>query len=113
MKSLAGKLSGGRGGIFRKLTDLLENQSITLITTLKKNMQPQDVFDKCLPGKRCIIESLNDQFKNIGDLEHSRRRSLSNYLSNIAACLVVYAYQDKKPTLNLRDVDLLPFISNA
>jgi hypothetical protein len=115
VKSLTGKLFGDRGYISRKLTDLLAHQNVTLITTLKKNMKPQalDAFDKVLLRKRSIIETINDQLKNIGDLEHSRHRSLSNYLSNIIACLVAYTYQEKKPALNLRDVDWLPFISNA
>jgi len=29
---------------------------------------------------------------------------------NIVACLVAYAYQDKKPALNLRRADLLPLL---
>ncbi|MBF6651278.1 IS982 family transposase, partial [Methylobacter sp. BlB1] len=115
VKSLTGKLFGDRGYISRKLTDLLAHQNVTLITTLKKNMKPHalDVFDKLLLRKRSLIETINDQLKNIGDLEHSRHRSLSNYLSNIIACLVAYTYQEKKPALQLREADLLPLLQNA
>jgi hypothetical protein len=90
-KSLRVKLFGDRL-YFQKLTDLLAHQNVTLITTLKKNMklQAMDVFDKCLLRKRSIIETNHDQLKNIGDLELSRHHSLSNYLSNIMACLVAY-----------------------
>jgi hypothetical protein len=52
---------------------------------------------------------INDQLKNIFDLEHSRHRSLTNCLSNIMAGLVAYSYQEKKPAPNLRELDLLPF----
>lgn len=75
--------------------------------------QAVDVFDKLLLRKRSIIETINDQLKSIGDLEHSRHRSLSNYLSNIVACLVAYSYQEKKPALQLRKTDLLPFLLEA
>jgi transposase len=115
VKSLVGKLFGDRGYISKKLAQLLASQAIQLITTLKKNMKAQavDVFDKLLLRKRSIIETINDQLKNIFDLEHSRHRSLFNYLANIVACLVAYSYQDKKPALQLRETDLLPFLLEA
>ena len=47
-----------------------------------------DAFDNLLLGKRCIIETIHDPLKNIFDLEHSRHRSLSNYIINIIAGLV-------------------------
>jgi hypothetical protein len=110
VKSLTGRLFGGRGYISQKLTKLLASQDIKLMTTLKKNMKAQaiDAFDQLLLRKRSIIETINDQLKNIFDLEHSRHRSLTNYLSNIMAGLVAYSYQEKKPALNLRELDLLP-----
>lgn len=115
VKSLLGKLFGDKGYISRKLTQILADQNVTLITTLKKNMKAQtiDAFDQLMLRKRSIIETINDQLKNIFDLEHSRHRSLTNYLSNIMAGLVAYSYQEKKPALNLREAELLPFISNA
>jgi len=67
-------------------------------------------FDAFLLRKRSIIETINDQLKNIFQLEHSRHRSLTNYMINIVACLVAYSYQDKKPVLNLRREDLLPLL---
>jgi len=114
-KSLVGKLFGDRGYISKKLARQLAERNIKLVTTLKKNMKNQyiDAFDKVLLSKRSIIETINDQLKNIFDLEHSRHRSLHNYLANIVACLVAYSYQEKKPALNLRDADLLPFVVNA
>lgn len=114
-KSLVGKLFGDRGYISKKLAGQLAERNIKLVTTLKKNMKNQDIdaFDKVLLSKRSIIETINDQLKNIFDLEHSRHRSLPNYLANIVACLVAYSYQEKKPALNLRDADLLPFVVNS
>jgi hypothetical protein len=110
VKSLTGKLFGDRGYISQKLTKLLASQDIKLITTLKKNMKAQaiEAFDQLLLRKRSLIETINDQLKNIFDLEHSRHRSLTHYLSNIMAGLVAYSYQEKKPALNLRELDLLP-----
>ncbi|WP_196806492.1 transposase [Methylobacter luteus] len=45
--------------------------------------------------KRNIIETINDQFKNIGDLEYSRHRSSTSYLSNIITSRMTHSYPDK------------------
>jgi hypothetical protein len=115
VKSLIGKLFGDRGTISKQLTKRLSTQDIQWITTLKKNRKAQaiDAFDALLLHKRSLIETINDQLKNVFDLEPSRHRALVNYLSNIVACLVAYSYQEKKPALDLRDADLLPFITNS
>ena len=112
VRSLLGKLFGDRGYISKALAKSLAAQGVQLVTTLKKNMKPEAIgaLDKLLLRKRSIIETINDQLKNIFDLEHSRHRSLTNYLSNLMACLVAYSYQDKKPALNLRDTDQMPFL---
>ena len=68
------------------------------------------VFDKLILKKRSIIETINDQLKNIGVLEHSRHRSLNNFFVNIIACLAAYSYQENKPSLNLRNQELLPIL---
>jgi Transposase DDE domain len=113
VKDLIGKLFGDRGYLSKKLTDLLATQDVELITTLKKNMKPRIIaaFDKLILRKRSIIETINDQLKNIFSLEHSRHRSLINFLVNAIASLIAYSYQPKKPSLNLRQRDLLPLLS--
>lgn len=69
-------------------------------------------FDKRLLRKRRIIETINDPLKNIFDLEHSRHRSLTNFMIAVVAGLVAYSYQDKKPSVNLKTQDLLPLLDS-
>lgn len=106
-KHLFGKLFGDRGYLSEKLTQLLAAQDVELITTVRKNMKPKVLaaFDKLLLRKRCIIETLNDQLKNIFSLEHSRHRSLFNFLVNAFAALIAYSYQTKKLSLLLAHED--------
>lgn len=87
-KNLIGKRLGDRGYSSKKLTELLATDQVELITTLRKNMKPRVLaaFDALLLRKRSIIETINDQLKNIFQLEHSRHRSLTNYMINIVAC---------------------------
>jgi len=47
-----------------------------------------DNFDQFLLRKRFIIETINDQLKNISQLEHSRRRSLTGFMLNRVASLI-------------------------
>ena len=57
--------------------------------------------DKIYLRKRSIIETINDQLKNICQVEHSRHRSVFNAFLNIIAALAAYSFQPKKPWLKL------------
>jgi hypothetical protein len=113
LKNFVGKVFGDRGYVSKKLTELLACDGVELITTLKKNMKPRVLaaFDKLLLRKRCIIETINDQLKNTFDLEHSRHRSLTNFMIAVVAGLVAYSYQPKKPSLNIKREDLLSLLA--
>jgi hypothetical protein len=111
-KRLWGKLFGDRGYISQPLFDQLWAQDVQLITKLKKNMKNKlmPLLDKLLLRKRALIETVNDQLKNICQLEHTRHRSVTNFLVNLLAALIAYTYQEKKPALDLRatEMALLP-----
>jgi Transposase DDE domain len=111
-KNFIGKLFGDKGYISKKLTELLAIDDVELITKLKKNMKPKFIalFDKILLRKRSIIETINDQLKNISQIEHSRHRSLTNCMINVVAGLLAYSYQEKRPSLNIRVDKLLPLL---
>jgi hypothetical protein len=57
------------------------------------------IRDKILLRKRSVIETINDQLKNIGQVEHSRHRSFGNFVTNLVAGLIAYSFQDKKPSI--------------
>ena len=59
--------------------------------------------DKILLRKRALIETVNDQLKNISQIEHTRHRSVSNFLVNLLSGLAAYTHQEKKPSLNLEE----------
>jgi hypothetical protein len=41
--------------------------------------------------KRYIIETINDQLKNISYMEHSRHRNMNGFMSNLLAGLLAIA----------------------
>ena len=107
-RHLWGKLFGDRGYISHALFTQLWAQGVQLVTKLKKKMQPRllPLLDKILLRKRTLIETVNDQLKNICQLEHSRHRSLTNCVVNVFAALIAYTYQEKKPSLHFQDKEL-------
>lgn len=70
---------------------------------MKNRLLP--LVDKILLRKRSLIETVNDQLKNISQIVHSRHRSVLNFMVNIIAGLVAYTHQEKKPSLNLSDYE--------
>ena len=102
-KFIKGKLFGDKGYISKALAEELWDQGVQLVTKLRRNMKPVvlDDFDKMLLRKRSLIETINDQLKNISQLEHSRHRSLTGFMLNLVAALVAYSFQPNKPSLNL------------
>jgi len=107
-KNLVGKLFGDRGYISQALFEELYARDLQLITSLRKNMKNKllPLWDKMMLRKRTIIETIIDQLKNISQIEHSRHRSVANFLVNLFAGLIAYNWQDKKPSLHLSDKDL-------
>jgi Transposase DDE domain len=107
-KNLFGKLFGDRGYISQELFQLLLKKNLQLITTIKKNMKNRlmPLIDKILLRKRSLIETVNDQLKNISQIQHTRHRSVGNFMVNVIAGLIAYTYQEKKPSLNLTVEDL-------
>lgn len=104
-KQVWGKLFGDKGYISQKLSELLGANNVQLITKVKKNMENKFIsfFDKLMLRKRAIIETINDQLKNISQIEHTRHRSVWNFYTNVVAGLIAYTYQAKKPNLQLRN----------
>ena len=101
-KRLFGKLFGDKGYISKKLFSALFEKGIQLITHQRENMKNTllPLQDKLLLRKRSIIETINDQLKNISQIEHSRHRSVTNFLVNLIAGIIAYTHQHKKPAIS-------------
>jgi hypothetical protein len=94
---LFGKLVGDKGSLSQDLVARLLQQGVELLTPIKRSMKPRLVRlnDKLLLRKRVLIETINDQLKNISQIEHSRHRSSANFLVNVLAGLLASCHQPK------------------
>lgn len=101
LKRVSGKLFADKGYISQKLFEMLFIDGIQLITGLRRNMKNQlmSMFDKITLRKRSVIETVNDELKNICQIEHSRHRSFANFISNLISGILAYSFLPKKPRI--------------
>lgn len=99
-----GKLVADKGYIGKNLFQRLFVDGIQLITKLKSNMKGalMSVSDRLLLRKRAIIETVNDELKNIAQVEHSRYRSFDNFIVNLLGAIAAYCLFPKKPCINVQ-----------
>jgi transposase len=110
---LFGKIFADKGYLSQPLfQQLWDTFGLQLITKLKVNMKNRllPLADKILLRKRAIIETVFDQLKNISQIEHTRHRSVNNFVVNLLCGLITYCHRPKKPSLHL---DALPRLMAA
>ena len=108
IKKLFGKLLGDKGYISKELFKNLFFGGVHLVTKLKRNMKSSSltpIMDAIMLRKRAICETIIDQLKNIFQIEHSRHRSPTNFLTNLFSALIAYNFCEKKPSIKLNYQD--------
>ena len=108
IKKLFGKLFGDKGYISKELFKNLFFRGVHLVTKLKRNMKSSSltpIMDAIMLRKRAICETIIDQLKNIFQIEHSRHRSPTNFLTNLFSALIAYNFCEKKPSIKLNYQD--------
>ena len=105
---LFGKLYGDKGYISNVLKSKLFDQNVEFITNVRKNMKPRAIalWDKLMLSKRFIIETVNDQLKNITQIEHSRHRSPNGFMLNLIGSLIAYCHKKDKPTIRIDESEM-------
>ena len=92
VQDIRGKLCGDRGYIGKAIFEMLFINGIQLVTRVRNNMRNMlmRAEDKILLCKRAVIETVNDELKNIAQIEHSRHRSFNNFIVNILSAIAAY-----------------------
>ena len=103
LKNIKGKHCADKGYIGQALFENLFHGGIQLITKVKNNMKNSlmSVADKILLRKRALIETVNDELKNIAQIEHYRHRSFNNFIANSLSAIAAYCFFEKKPAIDL------------
>ncbi|MBK5269621.1 MAG: IS982 family transposase [Bacteroidia bacterium] len=105
-KEIFGKVFGDKGYINKALADLLFDDGIQLITAVRRNMKQKALSneEKLLLRKRSVIETVNDELKNICQVEHTRHRSIAGFILNIMSTIAAYSFFPKKPSIK-KDIE--------
>jgi len=97
VRHFVGKRFGDKGYLSQALAaELLAQHGLQLVTKARSNMRGRllRMVEKLLLRKWAIIESANDQlknvFQNVCQIEHTRQRSPYNFLAHLIASLVAY-----------------------
>ena len=64
--------------------------------------------DKIMIRKRSLIETINNQLKNICQIEHTRHRCFPNFIINLLSALAASSFFDKKPSINTAEEFVYP-----
>lgn len=106
IEKIKGKLYADKGYISQKITEVLFIDGLHLITHIRNNMKNvlMEMKDKILLRKRSVIETINDELKNICSIEHSRHRSFENFITNLVSGLIAYCFFSKKPAIKYETI---------
>ena len=116
-KDIFGSIYADRGYVSKPLKISLLKYGIRLVTRVRSNMKPVkfSAFDSVMLKCRSLIETVNDQLKNLSQIEHTRHRSVFNFTVNLMAGIIAYCLQPKKPSIKIDRLEakaLRPFESN-
>lgn len=107
VNALKGKLFADKGYLSQELTNLLFIDGLHLITNIRNNMKNvlMEMKDKIMLRKRSVIETVNDELKNMCQVEHSRHRSFTNFITNLISGLIAYSFFPKKPAIKYQTIE--------
>jgi len=107
IEKIKGNLYGDKGYVSKALTELLFIDGLHLVTGIRNNMKNvlMEMKDKIMLRKRSVIETINDELKNICSIEHSRHRSFTNFITNLISGLIAYSFFPKKPAIKYEQTD--------
>ena len=79
----------------------LQKEVLLQLMVFIKQVLPGEI---CL-RKRALIETVNDELKNIAQIEHSRHRSFSNFIANALSAIAANCFFEKKPAIDVEWVN--------
>ena len=104
LKNIKGKLCADKVYIGQAL---FENLFLNGIHNMRNSLM--SIADRILLRKRTLIETANDELKNIAQIEYSRHRSFSNVIANSLSAIAAYCFFEKKPAIFINDGQLTIF----
>ncbi len=95
VQKLTGRLFSDKGYTSAQLFSDLFSDHLKLVNPIRRSRKnrPVPLAKKLLLRKRSLIETINDEVKNVCQICHTRHRSPCNALVHLVAGLVCYQHQ--------------------
>ena len=102
-KNIKWKLCADKGYIGQALVENLFLNGVQLVIKAKNSMRNSmmSMADKILIRKWALIETVNDELKNIAQIEYSRHRSFNNFVTNVLSAIAAYCFFEKKSAIDI------------
>ena len=102
-KNIKGQLCADKGYIGQALVENLFLNGVQLVIKAKNSMRNSmmSMADKILIRKWALIETVNDELKNIAQIEYSRHRSFNNFVTNVLSAIAAYCFFEKKSAIDI------------
>lgn len=103
-KRLRGFLFGDKGYIGKKMREELAGRGLKLVTKVRRNMKPQTLSpeERQFLRGRGLVETVVGLMKSVCQIEHSRHRSTTNFVTHLLSGIVAYCFLPEKPQITLR-----------
>ena len=76
-----------------------------LVKGVKDGIPAQTLLGVTGSGKTFTMATVNDELKNIAQIEHSRHRSSNNFIANAVGAIAAYCFFDKKPAIDVEFIN--------
>ena len=76
-----------------------------LVKGVKDGIPAQTLLGVTGSGKTFTMANVNDELKNIAQIEHSRHRSFNNFIANTLGAIAAYCFFDKKPAIDVEFIN--------
>jgi len=107
IRNVSGKIYADRGYISQKLAEILFVDGIHFVAKMRNNIKGGELplQARLMLRKKAVIESVNDELKNICQIEHTRHRCFTNFITNLIAGIWDYSFLPKKTSIKVDIID--------
>ena len=114
LAGLHGMAAGDKGYLSKKLAAEMKDNGLKMLTKVRKNMkQPVlEPIEKLWLTKRGLVETVIEQFKQVCQIQHTRHRSVVNFMINALAALAAYTLKSTKPSITINAFENTRLIPN-
>lgn len=107
LENIKGKLCVDKGNVDQAMFENLFLNIIQLVTKVKNNMKNSlmNIANKILFRKKALIETVNNELKNIAQIRHSRHRSFDNFIANTPSAIATFCIFEKKPAIDMNFIN--------